>query len=436
MARLVAAPAPAADARQGLELHALNAAPGPEDGRPELPGLADTAVLEHRLLGALRRLRSVGSAQVVGLLRVEAGRTPVAEVAERIRRAVRPGDSLAIVGPGRFVVLCERLGHPDDLLAIGRRVERSLLGHDDDGGPLPPEGRPRIALAYVSPSDPDPTGVLRGDDRSTEARWTEFDFVLRSLGAGRERAEAALRTASDGSELVLHYQPEVELESDRLVAVEALVRWVVDGELVGPDEFIPLAEETGLIVPIGAWVLRTACAQLAEWRAAGLATDVAVAVNVSPRQLLHPGFVDEVADVLASTGIGSGSLLLEITETVLLGDVEAAGRLLQELRDLGVRIAVDDFGTGYSSLTYLHRLPVDAVKLDRSFTDGLGTDERLTAIVTAVIGLIHAIGLESIVEGVATQEQHDRLRDLGCRLAQGSFIGAPVPPEDLAPRLR
>ncbi|UDY35409.1 putative bifunctional diguanylate cyclase/phosphodiesterase [Dermatobacter hominis] len=386
-------------------------------------------MLEHRLLSALGGLRSIGSAQVVGLLRVDGGPARPSEVAERIRDAVRPGDSLAVVGPSRFVVLCERLGHPDDLLAIARRVERSLAGA---GSPL---DEPLIELAYVSPSDPDPTGLLH-EGAGPNLRWQVFDDDLHSRAAGRERTEAALRATRDGTDLVLRYQPEVELATGRLAAVEALVRWERDGELVGPDEFIPLAEETGLIVPIGAWVLRAACTQLADWRSVGLARDVGLAVNVSPRQLLHHGFVDEVAAVLADTGIGTGSLTIEITEAVLLGDVDVAGRLLQQLRDLGVRIAIDDFGTGYSSLTYLHRLPVDAVKLDRTFTDGLGTDERLTAIVTAVIGLIHAIGLESIVEGVSTQEQHDRLRDLGCGLAQGSFIGSPAAPDDLVARLR
>jgi EAL domain-containing protein (putative c-di-GMP-specific phosphodiesterase class I) len=428
--------AAAADAVHGLELHPLNVAAA-DDRRPAVPGVADATVLEHRLLGALRGLRSVGSAQVVGMLRVDGGSELPAEVAQRIRAAVRPGDSLAVVGPSRFVVLCERLGHPDDLLAIARRVERSLTG--EAGAAVAAGGTrvrdPLIELAYVGPSDPDPTGLLHeGGDGGL--RWRVFDEDLRSRAAGRERAEAALRATRDGRDLVLHYQPEVELATDRLVAVEALVRWRRDGELVGPDEFIPLAEETGLIVPIGAWVLHTACEQLAAWRADGLAADVAVAVNVSPRQLLQRGFVDQVAEVLAATGLGPGSLVIEITETVLLGDVDAAGRLLQDLRDLGVRLAVDDFGTGYSSLTYLHRLPVDAVKLDRSFTEGLGTDERLTSIVTAVVDLVHAIGLQSIVEGVATQDQRDRLRDLGCRLAQGSLFGVPAPAEEIAARLR
>ena len=415
-----------------MELHPLSAAR--DDRPPALPGLADTAVLRHRLLSALGGLRSIGSAHVVGLLRVDTGEWSPTDAAERIRAAVRPGDSLAIVGPTRFVVLCERLSHPDDLPAIARRVERSLLGHDEDGGPLPPD-RPTIELAYVDPSDPDPAALLR-DDADDGARWMPFDFVLKGIGAGRERAEAALPAPRDGRELVLRYQPEVELATGRLAAVEALVRWERDGEMIGPDEFIPLAEETGLIVPIGAWVLRTACAQLAEWRTAGAAADVSLAVNVSPRQLHHDGFVDDVAAVLDGSGIGPGDLTIEVTEAVLLGDIEVASRLLQQLRDLGVRIAIDDFGTGYSSLTYLHRLPVDAVKLDRTNTDRLGPDERLPAIVTAVIDLILAIGLEPIVEGVATRQEYDRLRDLGCRLAQGSFVGAPVAADELLDRLR
>jgi len=157
---------------------------------------------------------------------------------------------------------------------------------------------------------------------------------------------------------------------------------------------------------------------------------------VSPRQLLHPGFVQEVADVLEVTGIGAGSLLLEITETAIIADIDAAARVLQQLRDQGVRIAVDDFGTGYASLTYLHRLPADAVKLDRSFIDGLVDDDRLAVIVTAVLDLVRTIGLRSIAEGVTTREQFELLRRLGADLAQGSFVGPAVPAEDLVDRLR
>ncbi len=400
---------------------------------PYLPGLSGASVLQHRLRGVLDGLRAVGASQLVGLLRIDAGGLPAAVAAQCIREAVRPGDSLAVVGPDLFVVLCERLGHPDDLAAIAERVRRSLVS-TDPGSPV----EPRIELAYVDPSAGDPAALVdaSANDVGTDERWAPYDDALRSRARRRAGVAAALRDASNGSQLVLHFQPEVDLTTGRLAGVEALVRWRRDGELIAPDEFIPLAEETGLIVPIGSWVLRTACAQLAAWRRGGHGDGVAVAVNVSPRQLLHPGFVQEVADVLEVTGIGAGSLLLEITETAIIADIDAAARVLQQLRDQGVRIAVDDFGTGYASLTYLHRLPADAVKLDRSFIDGLVDDDRLAVIVTAVLDLVRTIGLRSIAEGVTTREQFELLRRLGADLAQGSFVGPAVPAEDLVDRLR
>lgn len=415
------------------------------DGATALPGLADSTVLEYRLRGALRGIRAVGSSRSVGLLHVEAAPDRAADLAIRLRAAVRPGDTVAVVDSGAFCVLCDRLGDPDDLLAIAHRVEGALTG--------PPSLDPTIDIAVLDPSGRDDAGLLRqgvhphplGDSDSladgladglTAGRWWRFDESLRRRAEDRERVEAALRRTCDGSELLLEYQRELDLATGRPVGVEALVRWRRGDRLVPPDEFVPLAERTGLIVPIGAWVLRTACEQLVRWRDGGSAIGMSVAVNVSPRQLLNGDFVDVVAEVLQDTGLDAGDLVLELTETVLLDDLELARESLERLRSLGARIAVDDFGTGYASLTYLHRLPVDAVKLDRSFVEGLGTDDRLTAIVTSVLGLLDALGLESIAEGVATAEQADRLRQLGCRLAQGSWVGRPSSPDDLFDLLR
>ncbi len=409
----------------------------PDSGAPSLPGLADASVLEHRLASALRAIRAVGSSRSVGLLRVQAEPGRVADLAVRLRDAVRPGDTVAVVGPGTFCVLCDRLGDPDDLLSIAQRVEDALT--------RPQDLSPTIDVSVADPSRRDASGLVgrsaapvatAGDGDLVAGQWWRFDDGLHRRAAERQQAEAALRATSDGRDLVLEYQPELDLGTGRPAGVEALVRWRRDGRTVPPDAFIPLAERTGLIVPIGAWVLHAACEQLARWRAGGSAIGMSMAVNVSPRQLLHDDVVDVVTAAMSDSGLGAGDLVLELTESVLLADLELAGERLAQLRSLGARIAVDDFGTGYASLTYLHRLPVDAVKLDRSFVDGLGTDDRLTAIVTSVLGLLDSLGLESIAEGVSSAAQADRLRELGCRLAQGSWVGRPTPGDELFDHLR
>lgn len=385
-------------------------------------------------------MRSAGSTGSVGLLRVRSGRGQVEELATRLRSAARPGDTMAVVAPATFVVLCERLGDAEDLLAIAHRVE-ALLSE-------PPGLDPVLDVALVDPHERDPTSLLgrRAASASVDVgvdvgqlgsgSWWRFGDLLRRRASERELVEAALRRTSDGRDLVLEYQPERNLRSGRIVGVEALVRWVRGDRVVGPDAFVPVAERTGLIVAIGAWVLGEACEQLARWRRAGLADAASVAVNVSPRQLLDDGFVGVVDDALDAAAIPADDLVLELTEGVLLADLDTARARLDELRGRGVRVAIDDFGTGFASLTYLHRLPVDVVKLDRSFVDGLGVDERLTSIVAAVLRLTEELGLESIAEGVATGDQAERLRVLGCHVAQGSWVGAPAPASTLAGRLR
>ena len=418
-----------------MELHALSEHPDPQSG------LTDRDALAYRMDGALTAMRSVGFGHWVGMLRVHGASGRGEEVARLLRFAVRPGDTVAVVADDGFVVLCDRLRDPDDLLAIAHRVE---LAFD-----AAPGSCDSIDVAVLDVSDRDPMALLVPDCPSELPNdptdlpfgtWLRFGDALRGRATSREEAEVALRSTIDGRDLFLEYQPEMELRTGRIVAAEALVRWQRDGHVVGPDDFIPLAEHTGLIVPIGAWVLRTACEQLSRWQAgagdggAG-APRMSVAVNVSPAQLLHDDFVPLVADTFAATGMGSGDVVLELTEGVLLGDLDLARQRLEQLRALGARIAVDDFGTGYASLTYLHRLPVDIVKLDRSFVEGVGTDPRLTAIVTSVLGLLQALGLDSVAEGVATDENASRLADLGCRLAQGSWVGPPVAGSDLALRL-
>jgi diguanylate cyclase (GGDEF)-like protein/PAS domain S-box-containing protein len=414
-----------------------------------LTGLPNRALLFQRIAGAVEGLRAAGSSHQVGLLFIDLdhfkaindslghalGDRLLRSIGERIRTAVRPGDTVARFGGDEFVVLCQRLEDPQDAVVIAHRVESTLQApFQVDGHEI--RARVSIGIAFADPSDADPVAVLRDADTAMyqaksdgRGRWVMFDEGLREQAVERERLETALRLTRHGEDLVVHYQPVVDLGTGRVVSAEALVRWQRDDRTTPPDEFIPVAEESGLIVPIGAWVLRTACEQMAGWQAAGVG-DIGLAVNVSARQLLHPGFVAGVAEVLRETGLRPSTLCLELTETVLLDDVDVSRDRLAQLRDLGLRIAVDDFGTGYSSLTYLHRLPLDVVKLDRSFVEGVGTDPGDTAIVTAVVDLARTMGLDAVAEGIESELQLAHLRGIGCRFGQGYLLARPMPAEE------
>jgi EAL domain-containing protein (putative c-di-GMP-specific phosphodiesterase class I) len=247
------------------------------------------------------------------------------------------------------------------------------------------------------------------------------DRAVTTLRIGNE-----LHRALERNELRLHYQPIVSLETGRITGFEALMRWEhPERGMVRPDEFIPLAEETGLIVPMGRWALQEACRQASHWHSQG--AKVSISVNLSPRQLAESSLTDEFAEVLHRSGVDPNYMWLEITESTLMRDAESAVATLGKLRSLGVHLSVDDFGTGYSSMTYLKRFPVEALKVDRSFVDGLGEESGDTAICTAVVSLAHALGLRAVAEGVETAEQMANLRQLGCELAQGYLFGRPEP---------
>jgi len=250
--------------------------------------------------------------------------------------------------------------------------------------------------------------------------------------AERFDLEGRLRRAIERQEFVLHYQPLVSLRDRRIKGVEALVRWE-DPERgrIPPNQFIGLAEETGLIVPLGEWVLRTACAQMQAWRESGI-FDGTIAVNLSPVQFRAPDIVDRVAWILEETGLPATALELEITEGALIGDAGAAETTLTRLKELGVRLAIDDFGTGYSSLAYLKRFPIDTLKIDQSFVRGIPKDPADMEIAGAVISLARSLDLESLAEGIETEAQLDFLRARGCESGQGYLFGRPMPAGDLA----
>jgi EAL domain-containing protein (putative c-di-GMP-specific phosphodiesterase class I) len=274
---------------------------------------------------------------------------------------------------------------------------------------------------------------MYGAKERGRSRYAIYDGAMRLRGAERLETETALRRAIERDELRVHYQPEVELETGRVVGVEALVRWAhPERGLVAPGEFIPVAEDTGLIAPIGEWVLREACRQARVWQGEYGDAPIRMAVNLSGRQLAREGLRDTVANALADADLSPELLCLEITESALAEDPAAARETLRSLKRLGVCLAIDDFGVGFSSLSQIRQLPpVDVIKIDRSFVSGLGRNREDEAIVASVISLARALEVETIGEGVETAEHARALRELGCDHAQGFLFSRPVPPAEL-----
>jgi len=256
-----------------------------------------------------------------------------------------------------------------------------------------------------------------------------FDDSMNARAIERLAVETDLRRAIDHHELALYYQPIVALATEAIIGFEVLIRWEHPRRgLVLPEEFIPLAEETGLILPIGRWVLEEACRQMRVWQQRCLrAVPLMLNVNLSVRQLEHPGLVEEVTHALSLADLAGSSLNLEITESAMMGNAASTMHKLRQLEDLQIRLAIDDFGTGYSSLAYLKRFPINILKIDRSFVAGLGRDPHDTAIVRSIISLAKALNLAVTAEGIETAEQLARLRALGCEQGQGFYLGRPMP---------
>ena len=408
-----------------------------------LTGLPNRALvldrLDHALAGVQRHRGSVG-VLFVDLDRFKAvndtlghsvGDEVLVRIGERLRAAMRPEDTVGRLSGDEFVVVCDGMD-PVDLLHVAGRVAAAIEA------PLPLYGRETVITASIGIASVASGGraedVLRDADvamyRAKErgrARIEVFDEAVRARILERMETEHMLRRALDRDELRVHYQPIFRVGSGALVSFEALVRWNhPERGQVTPDEFIPLAEDSGLIIPIGRWVLREACTQLSRWRAASPSMSAAqVSVNLSAKQFNNPDIVATVDEALAQACLPADALTLEITESVLMEEVEATAQTLRALKKLGVGLSIDDFGTGYSSLSYLKRFPVDVLKIDRSFVDGLGTDTDDHAIVSAVVSLAHALGLSVVAEGVETARQLHELRRLGCDSAQGYLLGRP-----------
>jgi EAL domain-containing protein (putative c-di-GMP-specific phosphodiesterase class I) len=267
-----------------------------------------------------------------------------------------------------------------------------------------------------------------------KGRYQVFEPAMHDTALKRLELKADMQRAIEHGEYQLHYQPVIELESGRITGVEALIRWIhpVRG-LVPPLDFIPLAEETGLIVPIGRWVMHEACRYAVELQALFPSDPpLHMAVNLSARQIARPELVDEVREILVDTGLDPHSLILEITESVMMQDMELSIERLGELKQLGVQLAVDDFGTGYSSLNYIRRFPVDILKVDKSFVDGVNEDGEASALTEAVIKLAGILNLRPVAEGIERADQLQRLLELRCDMGQGFFFAKPLPSEELA----
>jgi len=383
----------------------------------------------------------------------ESGDRLLVAITERLTETLRVidmvgrsgSDTLSRFGGDEFVVLCEQLGDEHDAVVIAERIVKGFSAPFTVGGrELQVTASIGLAIAQGATAttadellrDAD-AAMYRAKERG-RARYEIFDDAMRSRLLGRVQDEQELRQAIAEAQLTVHYQPIVSVADGHPVAVEALMRWhhPVRG-LIPPGDFIPLAEESGLIVEMGEWVLEQACRDASSWRGRDPAhTPLRIAVNLSARQLGDRTLVTRVAEILQRTGVDPGRLELEITESVLMEDSDAPHETLAGLRTLGVRLVLDDFGTGYSSLSYLQRLPLDVLKIDRSFVRPLGESAEDARIAGAIVELARGLGLTVVAEGVETETQLECLRELNCPLAQGFYFARPAPAEEIAGVLR
>ena len=421
-----------------------------------MTGLPNRTLLLDRLTHAMARGRRTGRVAAVLFMDLdrlklvndsmghEAGDSLLTAVARRIETILRPQDTAARHGGDEFVIVCEDLESPQHAVVIAERLGDVLAE------PFAlPAGEAYVTASIgiaVSRNDGDtPESLLRDADAAMyrakekgKARYELFDDLLRQRAADRLRMVNELNRAQEEAEFELVYQPTVDLQTNRYVGVEALLRWRQGRSLVPPPEFLNLAEETGLIVPMGQWALRTGCEQLTRWNreraAKGDAAPLWLSVNVSPRQLASPGLVEFVRETLVETGAEARWLRFEITEQALSGGSHALD-VLSALRDLGIGVFVDNFGTGHSSLSFLRQFPFDGMKVDGSFVSRVSTDPADLAIVRAVVEMARGLGVRTVAENVESEDQAVALAEAGCDEAQGYYFYVPAEPEALGPVL-
>jgi diguanylate cyclase (GGDEF)-like protein len=413
-----------------------------------LTGLPNRALFADRLQQALAQGKRLGKPPALFCIDVDqfkaindtlghpAGDRLLCTLSDRLARCLREGDTLARLGGDEFAIIQPYPSSTDDVEALASRLLRVARHPIKIGG--------QLAYASISIGIALADGQMHGAQLLQNAdialyrakdngrsQWCLFDPEMNARLRQRREVENDLRLAVGGNQLVLHYQPQVDLAHDRVVGAEALVRWNRNGNgLVPPDQFMSVAEETGLICPIGAWVLEEACRTAATWP-----EEISVAVNVSPAQFRTVDLDVAILNALRLSGLAPSRLEIEITEGLLLNDTGDTLRILNRLRAVGVRLAMDDFGTGYSSLGYLHKFHFDKIKIDRHFVEHLTSDPYSAAIVDAVVVMSKALGATTIAEGVETAEQADLLRHKGCKEIQGYLYGRPMPAADFAAML-
>jgi diguanylate cyclase (GGDEF)-like protein len=355
-------------------------------------------------------------------------------VARRLEACIRPEDTVARLSGDEFAILLESITEASDAGRVAERIEEALSFPINLGGAEVTTSA-SMGIVTSSMSHDQPEQILRSADMAMyrakaagRARYELFDRAMHSDALARLQLETDLRRAVEFAEFRLHYQPVVSLRTGRVTGFEALVRWEhPERGLVQPADFIPVAEETGLIVPMGRWVLFEACRQAREWQSLYPREEpLSISVNLSARQFSQPGLVDQVSQALESTGVAPASLRLEITEAAIIDKGRYGLTILNQLRELGVKIYLDDFGTGYSSLSYLHGLPIDAIKIDRAFIGSMETNEDNLRLVKTILALAEIVGIRAEAEGISTSEQLRELRSLNCEQGQGYLFSAPI----------
>ena len=411
-----------------------------------LTGLPNATLLKDRLghqLTASRRDPQLFAVMVLDLdrhpvvresLGHRAGDQMLKHVARRIERTLRPGDTVARLGDARFGIMLSEIRDVSDAQRVSDRLHEALAD------PILLEGQEvfttaSIGIAMHAHSDETPGDLLNAAEtamrraRGTgDERSAYFDRGMHDTAREKLEIETDLRKAVDRGAFELHYQPIVDLADASVIGFEGLIRWPhAERGMVSPGMFIPISEETGLIVPIGRWVLGEACRQLRAWVDEHPEADqLLISVNVSGREFDQPDLADRILATIAEAGIAPEQLKLEITETAIIRSPEAAVAILTRIKDAGIKLALDDFGTGYSSLSYLHRLPFDTIKIDRSFINEIGSDGQSPVIVRTILNLAESLGMDVIAEGIETAAQWKVLQELGCRYGQGWHFGRPV----------
>jgi diguanylate cyclase (GGDEF)-like protein/PAS domain S-box-containing protein len=416
-----------------------------------LTGLPNRALFSDRLRHAIERRGRAQSTAVYFLdvdrfkrindsLGHSAGDDVLREVAARVERTLRPEDTVARFGGDEFTVLCESVGGVLEAVGVADRLQREIAQPLRAGGA---ELRlsASIGIAIAEPGeDVDVSRLVEDADaamyRAKErggARTELFDMAMRERAVDALSIEQELSHGLDRGELRLFYQPLVSLVTGEIVGAEALIRWEhPERGLLSPDKFLPVAEESGLIVQVGAWAVGEACRRLRDWdRLSGGPSAFSLAVNLSARELTHPDVVATVLNAVRRSALDPSRITIEVTESTAMADRDSGFRALRELSAAGVRIAIDDFGTGYSSLDHLREMPADILKIDRSFVAGMAANSPDTALVAAAIAMGRALEMEVVAEGIETTEQVTDLRELGCPLGQGFLFARPLPPEEI-----